>query len=475
MLVRLQNFFSIWSLFFILFANVSWGSDLNDWSLNLIKKNKLNPEHFAFYLGHDELAPTLNYRSKQMMLPASITKLITASAVLHFIPPGSKFKTILASAGRVEDKKLKGDLTLVGGGDPSFVSENMWVLVNHFVRNEITEIEGSIVVDDSLFDEVRYDASRESVRVDRAYDAPVGAMSFNWNSINVYVRPNVKGSGPARVILDPISDYFIIENTVKTTSGKALNIDVDRRWDEARKREVFTVRGQIGKQIKEHLVFANIQKPDLWSGHNLKAFLSQRGISVTGEVKSGKLSANASVLAEVESKPIELIMADMNKFSNNYVSEMLTKNVSLKSKKPGTLAGGVQLIREHFDKTIGHKNGSVLVNPSGLTRENRISPYDLWAVLEHHRQDFSSMPEFFASLPIAGVDGTLKKRFKDENLERKVRAKTGLLNGVASLAGYLQLKNGTVVPFVFIYNGPGDLTSVRATVDQILEKTYSHK
>ncbi|MFN8847239.1 MAG: D-alanyl-D-alanine carboxypeptidase/D-alanyl-D-alanine-endopeptidase [Bdellovibrionales bacterium] len=474
MLVRLLHFFRNWSVCFFLFSNIVSAQQLNDWSLNLIKKNKLSPDHFAIFVAKSKDSPFVSWRSKESMLPASITKLLTASAVLHHLPPGSKFKTQLVTEAKIEKGVLKGDLYLLGGGDPSFVSENMWVLVNNFKRNGISEIAGSLIVDDSLFDSVRYDPSRESVRVDRAYDAPVGAMSFNWNSMNVFVRPTARGS-LATVTLDPESDYFILTNQVKTVKGKKLQIDVDREWDDTKNKEIFKVRGEIGDEVTEHLVFANIQKPDYWSGNNLKSFLQQRGIQVKGQIRIGKAQKSARVLAEVESKPIELILADMNKFSNNYVSEMLTKNISLKSTQPGSLPVGIQLIKEHLKRVVGKENGIQLVNPSGLTRENRMSAQALWSVLHHHIMDFTSMPEFFSSLPIAGVDGTLKRRFKNSDLERHLRAKTGLLNGVASLAGYLQDEKGELTSFAIMYNGPGDLARVRETMDEILEKAYSVK
>ncbi len=471
--MRLIRFISIWSVISVFFVTTVSAQSLNDWSLNLIRSKKLDPDHFSFYWVGQSSQPLLNHQENQKMLPASITKLLTASAVLEHFPPGSKFKTEIRSSATQDKSTLKGNLFLVGGGDPSFVSENLWFLVNQFTRTGIKTIEGSIVVDDSLFDSVRYDESRESVRVDRAYDAPVGAMSFNWNSVNVFVRPG--DDSKAVVILDPESDYYTIVNRVKTTGGSSAQIDVDRKWDSKTLKEIFTVTGKIGKNLKEHVVFANIQKPDLWAGANLKSFLLQRGIVVTGGVQTGSVSDSAKVLAESESKPIEHILADMNKFSNNFVAEMLTKNMGLKKKSPGSMSSGLQVIREHI-KSLGiNEEQFILVNPSGLTRENRMTAKSFWAVLSYHQNQFATFPEFLSSLPIGGVDGTLKRRFKDDGLIRKVRAKTGLLNGVISLSGYAEDKNNGMVPFVFMYNGPADAGLVRDVMDQIIKKAYSFK
>jgi D-alanyl-D-alanine carboxypeptidase/D-alanyl-D-alanine-endopeptidase (penicillin-binding protein 4) len=363
------------------------------------------------------------------------------------------------------DNKVKGPLYLKGGGDPSFVSENMWFLVNAFMRTGVEVIDGDIIVDDSLFDAVRFDESREDNRVDRAYDAPVGAMSFNWNSINIFVRPGKKGE-KAQVFLDPESEYVKLENHAKTSDGSKINIDVSRK--KAGDQDVIVVNGSIGDDVREHVVFKNITRPDLWSGYQLKSFLAQRGIKVKGEVKHGNAPENGYLAAESESKPIEHVLADMNKFSNNYVAEMLTKNLGLKKSRPGTIAGGMYVIQDHLKELGISKEEAEIYNPSGLTRDNQITPKAMWKVLDHLRDDFRVQPEFLSSLPIAGIDGTLKKRMKGSEAERWVRAKTGLLTGVVALAGYLGRKDGSVLTFVMIYNGNQDEAKVRQFYDDLL-------
>ena len=151
-------------------------------------------------------------------IPASLTKLITAYGVLKEIPGGQRFVMRLLSSGKISKGKLHGELYLLGGGDPSFVSESMWKLVNNFKRTGVTQVQGDIVVDDSLFDNNRY--GRNPQRVDRAYDAPVGAMSFNWNSVNVYIRPSEIGQPPF-VFPDPKNEFIEVINKAKTTSGRA--------------------------------------------------------------------------------------------------------------------------------------------------------------------------------------------------------------------------------------------------------------
>jgi D-alanyl-D-alanine carboxypeptidase/D-alanyl-D-alanine-endopeptidase (penicillin-binding protein 4) len=176
----------------------------------------------------------------------------------------------------------------------------------------------------------------------------------------------------------------------------------------------------------------------------------------------------AKIVSEYESKPIEAILADMNKFSNNYVAEMLTKNLSIVGDEPGTLKKGMAKINEYLARIKLNKDQYYLINPSGLTRENKLSARAMTQLLESVHKDFKIFPEMLVSLPIAGVDGTLKKRMKGEAGERWVRAKTGFLTGVVSLAGYAGRADGRVFQFTFIFNGSTDETRIRNFFDKIL-------
>ncbi len=425
---------------------------------DIIKKHKLNPAHLGIEInanGQD----LFKLNNEQLFIPASITKLLTTYSVLKNFPQDHKFRTELFYDGK--------NLYLVGGGDPSFVSENLWFLVNEFARQQISTINGDIIVDDSLFDTVRYDESRESVRVDRSYDAPVGAMSFNWNSINIYVSGLTTGANKALVVLDPENSYFQLENKTQIKTGritKDLVIDVNQA-----KRKII-VSGQVTKGQSEKAYYKNVSTPDLWSGENLKAFLKQRGITVRGEIKAGRVSKSAKKVATFESKNLSAILADMNKFSNNFVAEMLVKNISVnQGEKPATLKKGISTLNQDL-LDIGLKKEEFMIkNPSGFSRDNKISAQAMNAVLSVLKNNFKYFPVVLDSLPISGIDGTLKKRMKGSVAEGYVRAKTGYLDGVVALAGYAGHSNGQVYIFSFLYNGPQEESTVRECFDQIIE------
>lgn len=382
--------------------------------------------------------------------PASITKIVTAATVLQRLGASYKFQTSLWSVGKIENGTLGGDLVLKGGGDSGFVSETMWFLVNELVRTGIKRIEGNLIVDDSDFDPIREDASRDPERVDRAYDAPVGAMSFNWNSINIFVRPTEIGK-PPQVNLDPLPDYYAIVNKAKTVAKSGVDLDVSRTGN-----TVF-ISGTIGADANEFVAYKNIDDPVDWSGRNLVYFLSQRGIIVTGKVKGGKRPEGARLLAKADSEPVSQHVADMMKFSNNYVAEMLTKNLAAQNGTlPASLDAGMKLIRETITSLGIDRQNFNLLNPSGLSRQNRIKPADLARVLVRAQHHFPIFAEMLASFPLAGMDGTLKNRMKDTAAKGWVRAKTGNLAGVVGLAGYAGRKDGSVRAFAFIFNGKPD-------------------
>lgn len=406
-------------------------------------------------------------REGEPMMPASLTKIITAAAVLDGLGPSRKLETKLFAHGPIANGELKGDLVLQGGGDPGFVSESMWFLVNEFIRTGVKRITGNVIVDDSRFDRVRTDDSRQDERVDRAYDAPVGAMSFNWNSVNVYVRPGVKAGDRAAVFLDPENAYVKLNGEVKTVSGGKTAVQVSRVSEKG--KDVIVVGGKIPVGAKEFVAYKNVTAPELWSGQNLIGFLRQRGITVSGDVKIGPTPGGAVQVARAESKPVALMVQDMMKFSNNFVAEMLVKMLGAEKKgTPASLASGMEFVRK-FMVGIGLPEKQwKIVNPSGLSRENRITATDLHKVLTYLREHFQIFPEALASFPVAGIDGTLKSRMKGTAAEGRVRAKTGLLTGVAGLGGYAGQPDGTQLSFVFIFNGrPTYSEDARALFDRL--------
>lgn len=441
----------------------------------LIKKHHLAESSLGLYVEEDG-KKVLGINSEKLMIPASLTKVVTGAAVLSRIPLSKKFTTEFLSKAPLENESLKGSICYKGGGDPSFVSEKLWFLVNELFRTGIKTIEGDLIVDAGRFDDELFDTGRDSVRVDRAFDAPVSAASFNWNSVNIYVKPGKKADEPAQVFLDPVNDYLELENKAKTVSKDGVKSIVVTRVKSG-DHDKIQVSGSISMNGSEMVVYKSISNPVLWSASHVREFLSQRGISIKGKTKVSDCEADSKLLASVNSKNLNEITSDMLKFSNNFVAEMLVKNMAAEDMalnpkgRNASMKAGIELIKLYLDKVGFGRKDYVLENVSGLTRGNRFTAKQLATVLASIKNDFLIYPEFLSGLPIAGLDGTMKNRLKGENFSW-VRAKTGYLDGVIGLGGFVGRPNKSPLIFVFMFNGSlEEGLAARALFDDFIAET----
>lgn len=437
--------------------------------LKIIQSSDVKESEVSIYFSDGGKTGT-GIRENELMVPASLSKIPTAAAVLSLLPPGYKAKTrLMGNSQMIKGSQLNGDIYLVGGGDPAFVSESMWFLVNEFHRTGVKTVTGDLIVDDSLFDSVRYPAGRDSQRVDRAYDAPIGAMSFNWNSVSFFVRPGNSVKDKAQVIIDPALALFQLAGQVKTLNSGKVVPQVERLSAEESK-EKFLASGAIAVGQPEKVIYKSIRKPDLYAGLAAVEFLRQRGIEVRGTVRTGKAAnGRLDVLGEVESKPLPLIVTDMMKWSNNFAAEMLVKLLAVESgEKPATMRTGLEQVRSWLLSRVGLSAQDYrFENAAGLTRGNMFSTKQIVEILKVVQRDFRIYPEFASALPVAGADGTLRSRFSERGTFW-VRAKTGLLSGVVGLAGYAGRADGSVMTFAFLFNGRSQKSeSARALFDRM--------
>lgn len=446
-------------LTFVFMSDVhSIAGSLEDAVTRRVESSRLKKDDLGLIIARDDGTIIYKLNDSKKFIPASLTKIVTAAAVLEKLPAGYQFVTELkAKRENVKSGRLEGDIYLRGGGDAGFVSESMWFLVNEFTRSGIKEITGNIIVDDSRFDSVRFDGSRDQQRVDRAYDAPIGAMTFNWSAVNIFMRPGAKVGDPVLAFADPENRYIRITNRATTAAmSQKAKIEVTNlglRKDSS--SEEIVVEGRLPLGQAELVAYKSITRPEIWAGYQLYEFLKQRGIRVSGEVKAGLTPPTALTLAQSKSRPISELVGGMMKFSNNYIAEILTKNLAVEiTGGVGTMDKGIEVLRAYL-KECGIVDAEIY-NPSGLSRQNSFRPSDLLKVLQRVQSNFRVYPEFLASLPVAGVDGTLKRRLGDEKLNGQVRAKTGHLSGIAGLGGFVSGSKGRIYTFVFLYNGGAD-------------------
>lgn len=410
-------------------------------------------------------------KADQLVCPASVTKLVTAAATLAKYSPHHIFMTrFFTKAVRTSAGVLKGDLYVVGDGDPFVVSEKLWQFAADMAHLGIKEVAGDIVIDNSLYDDdVRDESRKESEKVSsHAYDAPVSAFAVNFNTVAVAGAPGISAGTPAIVGLDPYSLPSIkIDNRLKTgTSNSKDKMDVTRLSGSNGTMRV-AVAGSIGSELHIKKVYRSVNDPMLASGEYIRAFLQGVGIRVKGHVRDGRWLKTETIkpLYEMESYPMGFIIAGLNKFSNNFIADMLVKRLGAEFggkeanlPRSGTLKSGVNVLENFLKEDIGIKTPFVLRNGSGLDTANRLSARQMTKVLSFMEKRLDLFPEYLASLPAAGWDGTMNKRFKGNmhELAGQIRAKTGTLSepiAAVGLAGYFRHPVHGMMGFAIMENG----------------------
>ena len=276
---------------------------------------------------------------------------------------------------KINEGILNGNLYLLGGGDPGFVSESLWNLVNNLKRTGLKSINGDLIVDASRFQEENIIKPKSHF----GYDSRSAALSFNWNTVNIYLKPAFSLDYPLQVHIDPFDLYFSnVENTTKTVQADyKRSISVYRR-EQNKLRESLYIAGRMPLNHKEILIYRNVLYPSVWSGWNAVGFLKQRGINLTGTVKTGKTPAHSTVIAEWESRPLTDHIKLMMKYSNNFMVEMLIKNMVTELKqKRGNIKDGIQMVKNHITKLGIQADSYQMVETSGLSRQNRLKPQQL--------------------------------------------------------------------------------------------------
>lgn len=443
----------IWILY-LFFPHFIWAASWSDVNKkivdNIISDSSASKENFGIWIQHKGEVVELN--SNQLFIPASLSKIPTALAFLDQFTMDQRFLTWIYKTGTIKDGILNGDLYLKGGGDPTLVSESIWLMLNELKRSDIKQVNGQVYVDESYFDTDYYSEGRQAKRVDRAYDAPVSGLSFNWNSLSIYVRPGDKSGEAARVYVDPELPSIQIVNKAKTVRGSKNKLQVDRKLNGT--KMIVTVTGQIGVHSKEKDFYKSVGDAALWTGESFIHFMKQTGIQYSGDVKKKQVPAGAQMLVEFKGWELPRVVAALSKFSNNFVAEMITKHLGKNKGEPAHIEMGLRKIASYLKTQGWSKEEYQFENPSGFTNNNKMRADRLGELLVKAHKEFQLYPEFLSSLPISGVDGTLEKRL-NHTMKNKVRAKTGYLSGVVSLAGYVQPHKGNEpVTFVLIYNGP---------------------
>lgn len=407
------------------------------------------------------------------LVPASVTKAVTAAAALRTLGPTYRFQTEFLRDGEVnEDGVLEGNLYIRGTGDPSLVVEKLWKMFQDLQVEGIVEVDGDLIFDDSWFDRDHLIAGwrkKVDLAAGPAYFAPISALSLNFNTVSIVVAPGPKAGEPARVQLETPAKVIVIESEVETVrKGKRSWIQIEREIDPKTHLVTFKLEGAIPAEGDSERHYRSVGNPIAWTMSATDALFKQTGVKLNGRFKLEKTPDDAELVVRHYSQPLHELLNHTNKYSSNFMAEHILKAMGAEAKgDPGTTEKGLEVVREYLDELGIPREEYTVVNGSGLTREALLAPSHVNAVMMDMYHHPALAPEFLASLAVGGVDGTLRRRFADQ--PGAVRGKTGSLNGVYCLTSYVRAQTGDTYAMTFFANDLRRSRPARALQDAIGE------
>lgn len=420
-------------------------------ALNL---RKIPAETISVYVTDVESgAIVLEWRADQPKNPASTIKLLTTLVGLDVLGPAYRWKTDVYTRGEMYGDLLHGDLILKGYGDPFLVTERVWKMLRDIQHAGVRNITGDLLLDDSWFDIGDYDPGAFDNQPLRAYNVAPNALLMNFNVVRYRFEPSEDGKS-VNVRLEPPLDNLNVENRLRSVKGscrgfqRGITVTVDESGDEV----MFS--GRFPNGCKRYAMDRTALSHNKFSYGLFRSLWRESGGTFDGEWQNAPVPDDATMLLSFASLPLGEMIARVNKHSNNVMARQLLYTLSAEANgAPGTEEGG-KVVVDKWLHDHGLQSGSIaLANGAGLSRETRISAKELNAMLQFAwRQPY--MPEFLSSMSLSGLDGTLRKRFRRTPLVGKAHLKTGSLDHVTAIAGYLQSRSGRRFSVVALQNHP---------------------
>ena len=403
-------------------------------------------------------ATVYEYNANQHFTPASVLKLLTGAAALYYLGPTYRFTTDVLADETERGGKIVKNLILRGSGDPGLGDTDLTGLALALKQQGVSAISGDLVVDDSVFDSVPWGRGWMWDDLVDGYSAPVNGVNVSHNEITVTLLPGSRLGDPARVYSQPMSNVIPVQSSVITgVAGGAAAVRVQAGNPENAgllPGQSIVLSGTLPQDSAWGRRFA-VRDGALVAGALLREHLKALHIEVAGGVRRGATPPIASVLASHTSRELSHALIDYMKASNNHGMECLLKRLGATTAlAPGGWTNGLQAVRNFLAQQVGVDVSAIkIADGSGGSRYSLVTPGQLAAVLRFMLRSFSLGPEFVASLPIGGLDGTLAGRFEVPLLHSRVRAKTGTMTGVSNLAGYLDQGDGEVLAFAIMMEG----------------------
>jgi D-alanyl-D-alanine carboxypeptidase/D-alanyl-D-alanine-endopeptidase (penicillin-binding protein 4) len=399
--------------------------------------------------------PLLEINADVPRNPASTQKLLTTFAALELLGPAHTWHTDVYALGARSGDRLDGDLLVKGYGDPALTTERVWLLMHGVMRKGIKHVSGDLVLDDSYFalepeDPGGFDGQRY-----RTYNALPYALLTNFNAVDFIFRPDGT-AGRVVIRTDPVLPNLSIDNNVQVSPGQCRGaVDIAMHADNDGPKETVSFSGTMPRACGEYYFARSVMDPPNFSYGVLRGVWEGMGGQIDGGMRRGVAPHNARPVYSIESQPLVEIVRTINKYSNNVMARQLLIAIGAERfGAPGTELKGITAVREWLTKRDIDMPELVLENGAGLSRDTRISAHSMAKLLmAAHSSPYEA--ELIASMPLSAMDGTLRRRFTDADMAGRLHLKTGRLDDVSGLAGFVLAPNGKRYVLVSLHNDRG--------------------
>ena len=408
-----------------------------------------------------------SHDAEYYFIPASTAKLLTTAAVLQKLGPQFRIRTSVYGDGN-------GNIYVVGRGDPSLTETQLKKMAEQLKEKGIETI-NQLIADDSFFQGTAINPNWEWEDVQAGYGAPINSLILNQNSIDLVLSPQGLGQPLKVTFVNPVEakKWQIENNSVTVAKNEKEFLEVGRDFIQP----IIRISGKLQVGSSSEPVYVAVVEPVDNFLNKFREILAAAGIRVNQTIKKSQITSNINLteLAFVESPTVAELVVEVNKKSNNVYAEALLRQLGVRSrlipnqKSPDDiLAKSLMEVKVILTRLGIKPDGFRLNDGSGLSRHNLVSPEILVQTLRIMAN--SSLANIYRnSLPVAGVSGTLSRRFRNSFAQGNVAAKTGTISGVSGLAGYVEPANFEPLIFSIIVN-QSDLESkdLRNAIDEIV-------
>lgn len=428
----------------------------------VISGHKLPSDSYGFYVEEAGNGPTiLDINSTTPFNPASTMKVLTTLTALEQLGPDYSWNTQVYALGTVQDGTLTGDLLIKGGGDPYLLEDQLRQMLKAVQRAGVTRITGHLVLDTSYFDAAVGEAAPIDNQEDRAYNVLPNALMSNFQAVTFYFRPADDGKHVV-ITADPALSNLTIANNLRLSSGacEGYQRGITFNEDNAQPNRV-QFDGAFPATCGEYALVRAVMTPEQFFYGLFTMLWRELGGEFSGGLKLSQAPNDTKPLVNWFSPSLAEVIRSINKFSNNLMTRQTLLTLGAEEfDVPATVKNGGDVVGQYLAMLGIDSAGLVISNGAGLSRDTRISPALMTKVLQHGH-DSPYMAEFIASLPLNGIDGTMRNRLRSTGMRGSMHIKTGTLDEVSAVAGYVTAKSGKQYTVVGMLNhsladrGPG--------------------